>query len=100
MCFEIVREIVTEALPSDPRIIKQTFEASAKAGTSLLGIGVQEKIEKGAVPSPTSLNECLRLFELVCAWHSERPVIVIDEFDQVEDRDEQLRVRKPGKGCS
>jgi hypothetical protein len=90
-CFDVVREIVSEALPGDPRTIKQTFEASAKAGIQGFGFGIREQIEQGAVPRPTTLNECARILELVCKWHSNRPLVVIDEFDQVVDPAEQLQ---------
>lgn len=90
-CFEIVREIVNDALPSDPRVVRKSLETTAKAGMQGLGAEVRSRIEQGVVPQPTTLNECSRLLELVCQWHSQRPVIVIDEFDQVVNQDEQLQ---------
>lgn len=90
-CYELVREIALEALPTDPRHIRSTFESSASLSIKGFGVGFREQVEKGTIPTPVSLNDAARLLELVCAWHSERPIVVIDEFDQVRDKAEQLQ---------
>lgn len=89
-CFEIVQQIVKRAIPSDPRLIRRTIQKSASAGIKALSVTSCEQIEKGAVPLPGSLNDCAQLLELILAFHSKLPVIIIDEFEQITDKAQQL----------
>lgn len=90
-CLEVVKEIALEALPTDPRIIRSTFAKSTSASIKGFGVEQREQIERGTIPVPTSLNQAARLLELVCQWHSKRPIVVIDEFDQVSAPDQQVQ---------
>jgi Cdc6-like AAA superfamily ATPase len=88
-CFSIACDIAREAFPTDPRMAKQTKQNGMSL--SFKGAGAESKIseEKGDFKLPESLNEAVRLLDYVAQNHSKQTVVVIDEFDQIKNKDEQ-----------
>lgn len=86
----IMTDLFSRAFPNDPRIVKEKLDRGLKAKLAILTVDARASIEKGGrAPTPTSLNEAVGICEFVAAMHSQTPVVVIDEFDQITDPDQQ-----------
>jgi len=99
-CFETVAEIANTAIPTDPRVRKRIVEKAGSVALQGLSLSVRQQFEMGEVQCPRSLNECIRLLSAVARLHSQSPIVVIDEFNQVEDKAEQLQFANVAKGLS
>ncbi|MGK7754376.1 MULTISPECIES: AAA family ATPase [unclassified Roseovarius] len=87
----IVREIFDEVDRRDPRLRQRASEVSGSFSRFGLTFGGKVQEVKGAAELPASTNDAVRLVQYLCEVCASAPVIVIDEFDLVEDRDEQER---------
>lgn len=85
----LMREVFDEAVNKNPTIEKKIKEVGG--GFSRLGINFGGKVttHEASATEPGSVNEAIRLVQFLCEAYSERPVVVIDEFDQVRDQTEQ-----------
>jgi uncharacterized protein len=90
-CYSVVQQIAASAVPADPRQIKRTFERGGKIDLRGFSLEIRERLESGSAPLPASLADCARLLEFVAATHSKSPVVVIDEFDLINDKLEHER---------
>lgn len=84
-----VREVFDEAEKTDPRLISKVSEVGG--GFSSFGINANGKVAvtSGAVRNAGSLNEAVRLLDFISEKLGVRLVIVLDEFDQVSDPEQQ-----------
>lgn len=85
----VVRDIFNEARNKNPLVEKRVRELGV--GFSNFGLTAEAKRssqERSEVTEPNSVNEAVRLMQSLCG-DSDRPVIVIDEFDQVRRKAEQ-----------
>lgn len=87
--FRIMADLFSRAFPNDPRVVKEKLDSGLKARLGSLSVEARSSIERARPPVPTSLNEAVDISEFVAAMHSQTPVVVIDEFDQLTDRAEQ-----------
>lgn len=86
----IMSDLFSRAFPNDPRIVKEKLDSGLKAKLANLSLDARTSIERaGRAPTPTSLNEAVNICEFVASMHSETPVAVIDEFDQIVDPEQQ-----------
>lgn len=85
----VMREIFDEAVNKNPIVEKKVKEIGG--GFSRLGINLSGKVttQEAAATEPGSVNDAVRLVQFLCDTYSEKPVIVIDEFDQIRDKSEQ-----------
>ena len=85
----VMREMYDEAIRKNPLVEKKVKESGG--GFSLFGANFGEKTTTQEMPAsePGSVNQAVRLVQCLCETYSEKPVIVIDEFDQLKNRDEQ-----------
>lgn len=87
--FSVIQDIAQEAFPPDPRVRASTSQKSFSFGFRGLKAGAGQSVEHGNFQRPNSLNEAVHLINYVAENHSSSPVVIIDEFDQITDRDEQ-----------
>ncbi len=86
----IMTDLFSRAFPNDPRLVKEKLDTGLKAKLANLSVDARTSIERsGRPPTPTSLNEAVNICEFVAAMHSQTPVVVIDEFDQITDPEQQ-----------
>jgi hypothetical protein len=88
-CFSVVRDIAKEAFPADPRLVRTTKQRSFKFSFKGTGTDRKSSEEQKTFRLPESLNDAVRLIEYIAQKHSKNPVIVIDEFDQIRDKEQQ-----------
>jgi hypothetical protein len=85
----IIHSLFLRAFPSDPRIIREKLDASASVRFAGLAADLKHSVELGRPASPTSLNDAVDMSEFIARFHSQEPVVVIDEFDQMSDKKEE-----------
>ncbi|MGO9237899.1 MAG: AAA family ATPase [Methylocella sp.] len=85
----VMREMYDEAVSKNPLVEKKVKESGG--GFSLFGVNFGEKTttQEMAASEPGSVNQAVRLVQCLCEIYAEKPVIVIDEFDQLKSREEQ-----------
>lgn len=87
----IARDILRRCLPTDERFAKKTEIEKRGVSLKFLNAETQKGLEKGVVPEITTVNEATDICRYLCAFHSNSPVVVIDEFDQIQDaQDRQM----------
>jgi uncharacterized protein len=86
-----MREILAEACGRDPKFKSKIVETSAGFSKFGISLGTKITVQSGENREPVSINDCVRLFEFYAKEVSGRPIIVIDEFDQIGDITEQAQ---------
>ena len=81
----IARDILRRCLPSEERFAKKTEIEKSGINLKFLNAETQKGLEKGVVPEITTVNEATDICRYLCAFHSSSPVVVIDEFDQIQN---------------
>lgn len=87
-CFELIRDLCAQAIPSDPRLAKQIVSGGAEAKMFGLALSAKGSEELGKIPVPTSTNEAVQMLEFLASKHSKLPVVIIDEFDLLTNKTE------------
>ncbi|MBY0225666.1 MAG: ATP-binding protein [Hyphomicrobium sp.] len=89
--YKMVSDIARRALP--PQDVMQRSVTNRTGKLSLFGFSaeLQTGIQKGVIPPVESLNDAVVLLQYVAGLHHGEPVLIIDEFDQVRDREDQKR---------
>ena len=88
---EIIRDICSKALDLNPLVREQTNTIKGNAGIKIpggileAGGGGERATKTGGVPLPTSVNDAVSLLKASLGDRANR-VIVIDEFDLLEDK--------------
>lgn len=84
-------ENIAAKLTGDPTIAKRIV--TRKTGVSIRGVSheVQEQLEKGLTPSIRDVNTAINLLRYLLSQHSQKTVVVVDEFDLVRDSDDQAQ---------
>jgi uncharacterized protein len=86
----VIYDIVNEACNKHPFVAKKLKETRVGISTFILNADYKETAQDNTSPNPpSSVNEAVRYIQAICDVNHFRPVIVIDEFDQLKDRDEQ-----------
>lgn len=80
----ITRDIVRSCLPVDDAMRKTTSAHQKSIGFKGLGHQAIKTIEQGEVPDVSTINEAVLLLKFASNMHSDRPIIIIDEFDRIE----------------
>lgn len=87
----VIREIFEEADNANPRVRERVKELGGSFSRWGFGIDGRVSHAEGPVPEPLSTNDAVRLISHLSGSYAKEPVIVIDEFDLIQDRDEQER---------
>jgi hypothetical protein len=85
LAYQLLRDIAVKCVPPADLVKTSTVTKRAKVGFSFLGGEIQEEIKKGVVPQITSINDALTLISYVATLNRKQPLVVIDEFDVIED---------------
>ena len=91
----LIYDILKQAMPSDPTQIKRMVEKKVGLNATLgkfgVSAGMRQSIESGNIPRPETVNDAVELICFAAARHSQRPVVIVDEFDHM-NRDEHVQV--------
>lgn len=85
----VIREMFDGAVTNNPLVEKRIKEAGLHFSQLGITLGGKEATQEGKASAPGSVNEAVRLVQFLCESYTAKPVIVIDEFDQLTDKDEQ-----------
>jgi Cdc6-like AAA superfamily ATPase len=83
--FELLRDIALRCVPPEHLANPSTAKKTLKAGFPFLGGEVIQEVRRGHIPEFTTVNEALAVIAFLSNINSKSPVIVIDEFDVIED---------------
>lgn len=86
----IIREVFDQMNGKNPAFERKITEKGLSF--SRFGIGGEGKwtLEEGRISDPSSVNEAVRLIKFLTEGLQRRIVVVIDEFDLISDRKEQV----------
>lgn len=86
----LMKEVYDQVLVKDPTISKEIKEG--RIGFSTFGIGAEGKMatERSMTAGPSSINEAVRLIDFLQKKVNKKLVIVIDEFDLIPERTDQV----------
>ncbi|MER9442193.1 ATP-binding protein [Mesorhizobium sp. M0340] len=84
-----MRDMFDEAVSKNPRIAATITENGLAFGNLGATIGRKITTHEGRIAEPGSINEAVRLTKFLCENFTSNPVVVIDEFDQLQSREEQ-----------
>ena len=85
----IIADIFNEAGNNNPAFEKKVTETGWGFANSGVSIGDKTTIQEGQPLAPSSVNLAVRQIQYLCETYAPKPVIVVDEFDQLKDKDEQ-----------
>ncbi len=86
----VIYDIVNEASNKHPFVAKKLKETRVGVSAFVFNADYKETNQDAASPGPpSSVNEAVRYIQAICDVNHFKPVIVIDEFDQLKDKDEQ-----------
>lgn len=88
----IVKDIIEEAFRNNSTFEKKTTETNFGLSSFGINIGKKQTVYEQPPSAPGSVNEAVRLFQFLCENYTPKPVIVIDEFDQLKNKDEQEHI--------
>lgn len=84
----VMRDMFDEAV-SNPRIATTVSEKGFSFNKLGISLGDKSVTHEGRTTEPGSVNEAVRLAKFLCEHYTEAPIIVVDEFDQMESKEEQ-----------
>lgn len=85
----VIRDVFNEAISQNPLVEKKVSEYGIGFASFGVSLGNTTTVQEGPPGEPGSLNEAVRLVQFLCREYAESPVIVIDEFDQIDSISEQ-----------
>ncbi len=85
----IVREIFDEAVNKNPAVEKKVKEYGGGFARFGFNLGGKVTTHETSAIEPGSVNEAVRFIQFLCESYTEKPVIVIDEFDQITNKEDQ-----------
>ena len=87
----IMQDIIRSCLPTHGSIQKTSVTRNNTVGVKGLGHSVIETIESGDVPEISSVNQAIVTLKFIAQKHSNRPVVIVDEFDRISIPEERAR---------
>lgn len=86
--FQLIEDIATACLPSADLMVNRSVSSKGGSiGIRGLSLEMSQQIEKGNIPRVTNLNQAISVLKYIADIHSRQPVVIIDEFDRIEDED-------------
>lgn len=89
--YKMVAAMAQHALPPAEVIERHTRQRGGGFRIPGLSGEVQQGMQRGIIPPIESLNEAVVVLRYVAQLHSESPVIIVDEFDQITEKDDRKR---------
>ena len=86
----IIREVFDQLNGRSPVFEKKIIEKGLSFTKFGLGGGGNWTLEEGRTTDPSSVNEAVRLVRFIAEYLKKRLVVVVDEFDLIKDREEQV----------
>jgi uncharacterized protein len=83
--FSLIKDIATTALAKQNLQIERTIKTISFSFKFLSG-NKQKEIMSGTPPELETMNECVDIIRMLPHFHSNSPVIVIDEFDRIKNK--------------
>lgn len=87
--FALVRDTARRALAPLDTIRKKRVTESLRISLPGLAYGKILESDLGFFPDITTINEAVSILSAIVKEHSREPIIIIDEFDQLKDREAQ-----------
>lgn len=89
--FNIVaRNIAQKLTLSDPTSNVTRSSRLAVGWQGILSAEAQETVQRGIIPDFKSVDDAISIIGFLASRHSDRPVIVIDEFERVKDETQRM----------
>jgi Cdc6-like AAA superfamily ATPase len=85
--FQLLRDIAMRCLPAEGLINAATTKRSIKAGIPYLSGEIAQEIKKGTIPPINSVNDALAIVSYVAQLNQKAPIIIVDEFDVIQDEE-------------
>lgn len=86
----IIRDVFDEVTMRDPKIDRVVRERGISFEHFGITAGMKVTTEEHQPSAPGSVNEAVRLLQFLCESYKAKPVIVVDEFDQIKNKEEQV----------
>ena len=86
---DVIRDMFEEAANPNPLVKTTSKQKDEGFDFKLFAAKRKHTIEEGRIEQIQSINEAVRLTGHLCEKYSEKPVIIIDEFDQIQSKYEQ-----------
>jgi archaellum biogenesis ATPase FlaH len=86
--YELIKSICGSIIES-PLFISRSRTHKGAVSIAGLSLEAQEKIDSGTIPEIRDLNYAISLIDYVAKKHSVKPLVIIDEFDQIRDSQEK-----------
>ncbi len=84
--YQLLNDIALRCVPAEHLVNQRAARKAVKAGIPFLGGEVIEEVRRGHIPEIKTINEALAIVGYLASINSKVPVIVIDEFDVIEDQ--------------
>ncbi|GMB80936.1 AAA family ATPase [Shinella zoogloeoides] len=85
----IMRDLFEEVVSRNPAIEKTLREGAGGFNLGLLTGNGKVTHQEGRASEPNTINEAVRMVRYLCEKYSKDLVVVVDEFDQIKDKEEQ-----------
>ena len=86
---QVMEDVAVACLPGDS-LMRRVMQSSAlNVGIKGLSFEAAKQIENGQVPPITNINRAIAVLKYIAQLHSKRPIVIIDEFDRIQDLDQK-----------
>ncbi|QPQ54232.1 ATP-binding protein [Allosphingosinicella flava] len=82
---QIMEDVAIACLPTENLINKVTSTRGINIGVKGMNIELAQQIESGSIPPITNINRAIAILKYIALKHSNKPIVIIDEFDRIED---------------
>jgi hypothetical protein len=82
---QIMEDVAVACLPPDSLMRKLSTSKALNIGVKGLSLEMAQQIENGSVPPVTNINRAIAILKYIAQMHSRQPVVIIDEFDRIEE---------------
>jgi len=83
--LSVVRDAVKQSIPAGDAVFQRKLEHKFKAGFGGVGYDFSRSLTSGIIPAIDTVNDAVQLLKFVAEFHSQEPIIIFDEFDQLAD---------------
>jgi len=85
---DFVQDIAKKLYPDGVTIDRYSETTSRKLSLGPVEVGKTKSLEKGVIPPVVTINDAVNLIDAVAERYSYEPVVIIDEFDQLDNPDD------------
>jgi uncharacterized protein len=86
-----MQDVIRACLPADEALRRVSNSQQSTFGIKGLGQQIVKSIESGQIPEIDSVNRGIVILKYVAQLHSKSLVVIVDEFDRIEDRQERAK---------